>query len=72
MFIYYLSSPYPEFRHILEIAAAIFSEELAQDHATRLCVGLHSNEHRAPSEMRVQAPGNPLAMTTRPSCESMR
>jgi hypothetical protein len=35
-------------RHILEIAAAILGEEVAQDRATRLRVGLHTNEHSAP------------------------
>jgi hypothetical protein len=35
-------------RHILEIAATIFGEEVAQRSADRLSVGLHTNEHRAP------------------------
>ena len=34
--------------HILEIAAAILGEEVTQDRATRLRIGLRTNEHRAP------------------------
>jgi NADP-dependent 3-hydroxy acid dehydrogenase YdfG len=48
-------------RHILEIAATILGEEVTQDRATRLHVGLHTSEHRASVRSRHMCLGQQTA-----------